>query len=105
MTSNGVQASYTATHYGESYHGQRMGCTGAPYDTNDPTIVAVGPANYARWPCGATLIITGPTNIPLQVTRQDSCPGCHSTMIDLSEAGILIVCSGLHTCKVEVSER
>ena len=41
-----------ATHYGYSYHGQRMGCGGDRYDSYDPTIVAVSPARYAEWPCG-----------------------------------------------------
>ena len=40
-----------ATHYGESYQSQTMGCGGV-YDTADATIVAVSPDRYASWPCG-----------------------------------------------------
>jgi hypothetical protein len=48
----------SATHYGESFHGRGMAC-GAPYDTNDPKIVAVGYALDDVAPCGARVIVCG----------------------------------------------
>ena len=91
-----------ATHYGVSYHGQRMGCYGDRYDSYDPTIVAVSPARYAEWPCGSNLLVTGPEG-SIMVTRQDACPGCSPNMIDLSEAGSIAVCGGRpHTCRVTI---
>lgn len=91
-----------ATHYGESYNGQRMGCErNSIYNSNDPTILAVGPTRYAEWPCGARLEVTGPTGITIIVTRQDSCPGCAHNVLDLSEAANELVCgSPPHTCRV-----
>jgi expansin (peptidoglycan-binding protein) len=91
----------TATHYGESYNGLRMGCGGV-YSSNDPTIAAVGPARYAEWPCGTTLEISGPDG-SIIVQRTDSCPGCSATMVDLSESGNAAVCgSPPHTCRVTI---
>ena len=92
-----------ATHYGYSYHGRRMGC-GGTYSSYDPSIVAVSPARYAEWPCGTELVISGPAGV-ITVTRQDACPGCSSTMVDLSEAGSIAVCgSRPHTCPVTIRE-
>ena len=92
----------TATHYGYSYHGQRMGCGGI-YSSYDETIVAVSPSRYAEWPCGTELQVIGPAGTII-VTRQDSCPGCSRNMIDISEAGSIAVCGGRpHTCRVEIS--
>lgn len=101
----------TATHYGESYNGQPLGCGGI-YDSNNPTILAVGPANYGTIPCGARVEVCSylaepkPTyvakslsigdyrvdySVPevrcIYVIRQDSCPGCLVSQLDLSEAG------------------
>ena len=91
---------YRATHYGEQYNGSKLGCPGTGvYSCSDISIAAVGPNDYARWPCGTSLLITGP-NGSIQVTRQDSCPGCNG-MIDLSEAGHERVC-GIGTCSVEI---
>lgn len=91
----------TATHYGYSYHGQRMGCANAgSYSSYDPTILAVGPSRYAEIPCGTQVQITGPAGTII-TTRQDSCPGCSRNMIDLSEQGSIEVCGGRpHTCRV-----
>lgn len=65
----------TATHYGESYNGQTVGCppitypasanlleefglTGdGVYRSSDWGITAVGPANYKQWPCGTILAV------------------------------------------------
>jgi len=90
-----------ATHYGEAYNGQRMGCQGAGlYSSDDPTIVAVSPERYAEWPCGQQLHVSGPAG-SIVVTRQDSCPGCGANVLDLSEEGNRRVC-GIpeHTCRV-----
>ena len=93
-----------ATHYGYSYHWQRMGCGGI-YSSYDESIVAVSPARYAEWPCGTELLVTGPAG-SIVVSRQDSCPGCSPNMIDLSEAGSIAVCGGQpHTCRVEIRVR
>ena len=95
----------SATHYGASYNGQRMGC--APYNaysSYDTTIAAIGTQHYAQWPCGTTLEVSGP-NGTIYAIRQDSCPGCdlrYPNMIDLSEAGHAIVC-GVGTCRVQVT--
>jgi hypothetical protein len=79
------------THYGVSYHGQRMGCDGTPYDTDNESIIAVGPSHYYEWPCGTEFVICGPGEC-LTGVRQDACPGCGPGHLDLSEAGIVRVC-------------
>lgn len=91
---------FTVTHYGYEYNGRQMGC-GGMYSSSDTSIVAVSPIRYSQWPCGTVLQVTGPAG-SIQVVRQDSCPGCHANMIDLSEAGIIAVCGSLGTCRVEV---
>jgi len=96
-----AQETYRATHYGESYNGRPLGC-GGTYSSWDTSIVAVGPGDYARWPCGTVLEVVGPQGT-IEVIRQDSCPGCYG-MIDLSEAGHAAVC-GIGTCTVEVRSR
>ena len=80
-----------------------MGCYGVPYSSDNPSIVAVSPARYQQWPCGTQLIITGPAN-SIIVTRQDACPGCHPSTVDLSEAGVLIVCGQVATCQVTIQQ-
>lgn len=97
-----VQAQQTlrATHYGTSYNGSPLGCPGyGTYSSSDPSIAAVGPPYYSQWPCGTVLELEGPAGT-LVVIRQDSCPGCGSELIDLSEAGILQVCGSLGGCEV-----
>lgn len=93
-----------ATHYGESYEGAPLGC-GGTYHSADPTIVAVGPAQYGLMPCGTQLSVSGPAG-SIAVTRLDSCPGCSATTFDLSEAGSEAVCGvPAHTCEVTVRFR
>jgi hypothetical protein len=125
-----------ATHYCRTYTdcgyaGQPLGCGGGVYDPYDPTIVAVGPARYAEWPCGVQLQVCarglevprmgsgekGPGAFAKQgrdemsvvrcitVVRHDSCPGCGPYLIDLSEAAFEIVCGDLErgVCAVSIS--
>ena len=91
---------FTVTHYGESYNGQRMGCGGIYY-SSDISIAAVGYPYSTAYPCGAVLELEGPGGT-LTVIRQDTCPGCGSGLIDLSEAGIIQVCGSLGSCTVRV---
>lgn len=93
------------THYGIGFQGSQMGCPGSGrYDTNDTTIVAVGPSQYWQWPCGTGFYISGP-NGSIWATRQDSCPGCGTNHLDLSEAGMLTVCGYLGRCSVWIETR
>ena len=100
-----VAGAFIVTHYGESYDGQNMGCTGAgPYRSADPTIVAVGPSRYREWPCGTRLRVSG-LGGSIDVVRTDSCPGCGHNHLDLSEAGIALVCGPferLQRCEASV---
>ena len=93
----------SATHYGESYQGQTMGC-GGTYDTNNTAIVAISPDRYADWPCGTKMKISGPSG-SVFVERTDACPGCSGNHIDLSEAGFIAVCGSLAagTCGVDIA--
>ena len=94
-------AAFVATHYGVSYQGSPLGCGGGVYDTNDPSIVAVGPAYYAAWPCGTRLRVCGSAGC-IDARRRDSCPGCADSWVDLSEAGILATCGHFGRCSVTV---
>ena len=92
-----------ATTYGSAYEGKTTGC-GTVYHDDDPSIIAVGPAFYARWPCGTRLRVCGPVGC-LTGTRVDSCPGClgRGAWVDLSAAGLSAVC-GPGSCAVTVEE-
>jgi len=96
-----------ATHYGESYNGQPLGCAGAGlYSSDNPNIAAVSPARYQEWPCGTKLRLCGPGGCAV-VTRVDSCPGCYANLIDLSESANRLVCATErypypHTCAVTI---
>jgi hypothetical protein len=79
------------THYGESYNGQVLGCGTGYYDSNNPTIVAVGPALYGQMPCGTLLQICGAGGCII-AKRQDACPGCVASLFDLSESAFAGVC-------------
>jgi hypothetical protein len=78
------------THYGASYQGSTLACGGA-YDTDDPSIIAVGYGRGAAMPCGTYIQVCGPGGC-IVGQRQDTCPGCGPFVIDLSEAGIAAVC-------------
>lgn len=90
------------THYGDAYNGYSLGCGFGPYSSDDPTIVAVGPAREAEWPCGARLEVCGPGGC-IVAMRKDGCPGCGPSTIDLSEAGLLKVCGpGTGACRARI---
>lgn len=92
------------THYGVSYNGSPMGCTGLPYSSDNETIIAVGPMNSGEWPCGTQLRVCGVAGCFVGV-RQDSCPGCTAYVLDLSEAGIALACGDqAHVCRVGIEE-
>ena len=106
---------WIATHYGREYEDSTLGCPGAGvYHSADPSIIAVGPAHYSDVPCGTKLRVCrtglgtdwlGSQHKRDQVhdvrclvgIRQDSCPGCGPRHLDLSEAGMAILC-GVETC-------
>lgn len=86
------------THYGESYQGQQLGCpdTGL-YDSRNPIIIAANPSSgYA---CGDRILVIGPAGALVGI-HVDTCPGCGPNHLDLSEAGIEIVCGGQFTCEM-----
>ena len=93
-----------ATHYGVSYNGSRMGCSGEPYSSENETIIAVGAMHYGEWPCGTPLRVCGVAGCIVGF-RQDSCPGCGSYHIDLSEAGINKACGDqADVCRVGIEQ-
>lgn len=98
----GPEIQGTATYYHPMYNGGTTSC-GQTYWASDPTAAAVGPARYDEWPCGTQLLITGPSGSTV-VTRQDKCPGCSATKIDLSERGSTLVCGRPTTCSVTIQE-
>ncbi len=90
------------THYGVEFEGLPLGCGGV-YHSDDPAVIAVGPDHY-DWPCGMPLEVCGAAGC-IEGERQDSCPGCVPNQLDLSEAGILIVCGpGISICAVTIRE-
>jgi hypothetical protein len=99
-----------ATHYGESYEGQRFGCPGitlpagsdAFYHSADPNILAVSVDQNEEWRCGDKFEICGLTRC-IRVYRVDSC-NCAPRVINLSEAGSLRVCGVIATCTVTIKE-
>jgi hypothetical protein len=100
---DGSTISGVVTRYGRSYAGQSLGCGTGVYDPEEPAIIAVGPSRNSDWPCGAVLRVCGPGGCIVGV-RHDSCPGCGPYVIDLSEAGIEIVCgyAGASSCPVRI---
>ena len=101
----GAVLSGRATHYGESYNGQPLGCGTGDYSSLDATIVAVGYANFGRFPCGSPILVCGAGGC-INATRQDACPGCDAAgvLVDLSEAALDAVCGaeGSSSCQVEI---
>jgi hypothetical protein len=91
-----------ATHYGSQYNGQTLGCGAGIYVSSDPSIIAVGPAHYRDLGCGSVVRVCGSAGCVVGV-RQDSCPGCTGAVVDLSEAGIDLVCGpGASACPVTI---
>jgi hypothetical protein len=81
-----------------------MGCVGDPYTSEDVTIIAVGAMHNSEWPCGTPLRVCGVAGCIVGF-RQDSCPGCGSYHVDLSEAGINEACGDqAHVCRVGIEE-
>jgi hypothetical protein len=74
------------------------------YDPDNPLIVAVGPARHFEWPCGTQLQICGPAACLLAV-RADSCPACGPNHLDLSRAGVMIVCGNTGGCNVVIRKQ
>jgi hypothetical protein len=98
----GASVSGLATHYGPRYGGQSLGCGAGVYTSDNPLIVAVGPARYREWPCGTTLQVCGSAGC-IQGTRVDGCPGCSAYLLDLSEAGIALTCGDQsNVCRVQI---
>jgi hypothetical protein len=99
----GAAFSVTATHYGEAYNGSPLACGGV-YSSGDPSIVAVSLRLQGELPCGAFMQVCGVLGC-IVAQRQDTCPGCVRTLIDLSEAGIAAVCGvNTSTCAVTVQK-
>ncbi len=88
------------TRYADSLAGLPLGCNGyGVYDSEDPTIIAVGPEHYDDWPCGTRLDIYGIdpdtgllTGVVIHGIRKDSCPGCFGNHLDVSRAAFEILC-------------
>lgn len=92
------------THYGESFNGQTMAC-GGTYWSSDASIAAVPyPSRNQQWPCGTRFVVSGPAG-SIEVVRTDSCPGCNHSQLDLSEAGMMLVCGYLGRCPVRIEVR
>lgn len=92
-----------ATYYHPSLHGNQMGCfRGDTYNRYDADIAAVSPTISYHYPCGATIIVSGPQGT-IQVTRRDICPGCRANHIDLSEAAFEQVCGPLSRGRCRVT--
>jgi hypothetical protein len=90
------------THYGASFNGRTLSCGTGYYTSENTRIAAVGPSRHSEWPCGTMIRICGPNDC-LEAERHDACPGCGPNHIDLSEAGIAIVCGDqAGVCRVEL---
>lgn len=98
VTNINAQDTRQAVHYGISYNGSPMACSGRAYDSSATDIVALSYADMQRYPCGRRLYIQGEAG-QISVVVEDVCPGC-TTQVDLSESGITQVCGGLGSCQV-----
>jgi hypothetical protein len=79
------------THYGTRFTGRMLGCGDGTYASHDVTIVAVSPDRNKQWRCGYLLEICGEGGCIVGV-RQDTCPGCDTNHVDLTEQGLDLVC-------------
>jgi hypothetical protein len=67
------------------------------------TIVAVSTERNKQWRCGMLLHVCGPGGCIVGV-RQDTCPGCETNHLDLTESGLDAVCgAGQGVCRATVS--
>jgi len=90
------------THYGAQYNGRPLGCGTGLYASENATILAVGPARDKEWSCGTLISVCGAAGCILTI-RHDSCPGCGRNHVDLSEAGIALVCGDAAArCRVQL---
>lgn len=97
-----AECCFIATRYGVQYEGQPLGCPGGfipagrpdlLYHSDDAAIMAAPPSREGDMPCGIVFRITNPRNgAQLVVYRVDSCPGCGHNHVDLSEAGMSVLC-------------
>ncbi len=101
----------SATRYADSLAGGTLGCNGyGTYDPLDVSVIAVGPDRYDDWACGQVLGVCGLDATTGEVVgcivgvRQDSCPGCAGNHVDLSRAGLEIVCGAtIDRCDVLIT--
>jgi hypothetical protein len=91
------------THYGTRFNGGQLGCWGGPYTSEDISIIAVAPSRNKQWRCGMLMNVCGPGGCIVGV-RQDTCPGCETNHLDLSEEGLDAVCGpDKGVCRASVS--
>jgi hypothetical protein len=89
------------TRYGSRYEGRTMAC-GGTYSSHDTTIAAVSLGRRRQWECGVRFEVCGAAGC-LSAVLRDTCPGCGNNHLDLSEAGIAVVCgAGADICDVSV---
>jgi len=91
-----------ATPYSDSLAGNSLGCQNrGVYNPADLTVVAIGPARAAQYPCGTPLQVCG-ANGCISASRKDSCPGCGTNGIDVSRAAFKVLCGAVNSCQVTV---
>ncbi|HLF77373.1 MAG TPA: hypothetical protein VJB57_07760 [Dehalococcoidia bacterium] len=91
-----------ATRYGTRFSGRSLGCGTGVYRSDNPQIIAVGPARSREWGCGTLLQVCGKAGC-LTGVRVDGCPGCGPNHLDLSESGIALVCGDMADyCRVQI---
>jgi hypothetical protein len=79
------------THYGTRFSGRTLGCGDGTYTSEDVSIIAVPTARNKQWRCGMLMEVCGP-NACIVGVRQDTCPGCETNHLDLTEQGLDLVC-------------
>jgi hypothetical protein len=88
------------TRYADSLEGNTMACGGA-FDQDNPYIVAVSLEYDTVWPCGTSLEICGSAGCITGI-RTDTCPGCPGASIDMTRAGVDILCGNQSGCDVVI---
>ena len=79
------------THYGTRFSGRKLGCGDGLYASEDLTIVAVASDRNKQWRCGFLMEICGEGGCIIGM-RLDTCPGCGTNHVDLTEEGLDAVC-------------